>query len=295
MELRGTAKLSRAELVRLSGLKHDLITRVELGRMPLRYGDAVRWLPALVLESPTRSPVNPLWLIDDTQAMQVTWPLLLPKPEYIGIPHRIRFSEFVADHRKLLDGLTKKPPEGDLPESWIFPYAAHFAEWRRRQDRTDRGVAWLRGLWENSAEQLKSKSPVIARLLCDLRRDVQRPPKIDFDTISQSANIGLVKSELPDVPEMPNLLSLLRKATVERGVKAELARAMGVSLPRISQWLAGPRQPGGEYALKLLQWVWHPAEGQRKNADSETTLSAHKAQSAKVTSNEKRKPNRPKR
>jgi hypothetical protein len=62
-----------------------------------------------------------------------------------------------------------------------------------------------------------------------------------------------------EVPELPELISRLRKATSERGMKAILARAMGVSLPRISEWLArkNPKEPSGQTTLLLLKWVQH--------------------------------------
>ena len=283
IELRGNARLSRAELVRLSGLQHDLITRVELGRMPLRYGDAVRWLPALVLESPTRSPVNPLWIIDHRQPKQVTWPLLLPKPEYIGIPPRTRFSKFVADHLELLKGLAKNPPEGDLPKSWIFPYNAHLIAWQCNLRRMERGVDWLRALWEHSAQRFVSSSPEIAQMLRYQAGAGSR--EIVFDNITLWSDNAGVKSEIRNMQE---LIRRLCGATAQRGMKAKLARAMNVPLQRVSEWLHRSKEPSGDTTFRLLRWV-QQQEGKQKGPGSAETLPERKAQSAKV-SYEKRKP-----
>ena len=73
-----------------------------------------------------------------------------------------------------------------------------------------------------------------------------------------------------ETPELPELISSLRKATAKRGMKAVLSRAMGVSLPRISEWLAGTREPGGEYALRLKRWVELPKTQQKSRGRAST-------------------------
>ena len=273
------ANLSRAELAKLSGLRHDLITRVEQGRMPLRYADAVFWLRALVMESPTRSPVNPLWLVDDKQQMQVRWPLLLPRPEYIGIPYRTRFSEFVADNRKLLEGLAKNPPEGDLPISWIFPYNAQLIMWQGNLRRMERGVAWLRRLWEHSAAQFASKFPLIAQMLRDMEggQEIRElTERVVSDTVSEMVTLLKLRSEL-------------KALTVGYGRKTELANLLGVTRTTVSRWIVGGKEPGGEITLKLLNWV-QQQKAKQTNADRAITRSARKTRSTKV-GYEKRKSN----
>ena len=56
----------------------------------------------------------------------------------------------------------------------------------------------------------------------------------------------------------PGLLQRLQAATAERGGKAAMAKAVGVSLPTLSHWLHGKTVPGAEYTLRLqnrvLRW-----------------------------------------
>jgi transcriptional regulator with XRE-family HTH domain len=54
---------------------------------------------------------------------------------------------------------------------------------------------------------------------------------------------------------MEILLARLKRVLGAPGKKAELARALKVAPPRISEWLSGSREPGGEYTLQLLSWV----------------------------------------
>jgi DNA-binding transcriptional regulator YiaG len=110
--------------------------------------------------------------------------------------------------------------------------------------------------------------------------------KTGVDTVTQSDKLCRVKSEIPDLPE---LISNLRKATARRGMKGELAQAMGLPLPRISEWLAGTRKPGGDKTLKLLRWVKLHG-GQQKSRGRALTPPQPKTRSTKI-SHEKRKSN----
>ncbi len=67
--------------------------------------------------------------------------------------------------------------------------------------------------------------------------------------VSVSGNNVGVKAKLPA------LIKRLDEATKERGMKTALAKFMGVKLPKVSQWLSGEHEPGGETTLQLLNWV----------------------------------------
>ena len=42
------------------------------------------------------------------------------------------------------------------------------------------------------------------------------------------------------------------------GAKADLARELKVAPARITEWLSGKKEPGGDYALRLQKWVESP-------------------------------------
>ena len=149
----------------------------------------------------------------------------------------------------------------------------------RGEPRRDRS-GWTDGEWG-----MKKASQVPGAALPG--KKAEKNIKTGVDTIPQSDNIHPVKSE----KLMPSLISDLRKATSKRGMKAELARAMKVSLPRISEWLAGAREPGGEYALRLAKWVKLP-EAQRKSRGRASTPPQPKTRSTQFK-HEKRKSNPP--
>ncbi len=78
---------------------------------------------------------------------------------------------------------------------------------------------------------------------------VEQSPQGELTDVTSSGNVLPVKSKIQ------RLLGRIERATSARGKKAELARHLGVALPRISEWLSGQREPGGEYTLRLLDWV----------------------------------------
>ncbi len=286
VELRDVAGLSRAELVKLCRLTHDLITRVELGITPLRYADATRWLPALVPRGRITLAVNPLWLTDgDAWRPKLEWPLLLPEPGEIGLPSRIRFSAFVANHRELLEGLTKEPPESVLPKSWLFSYAGHFTASLSRLIRIERGVAWLYWVFKNSGARFAGKSPEVAQLMKNARRgqtnsSIQLLTKrVGYDTVSEMVTLLKLRAEL-------------KALTAGYGRKTELAKFLGVTRTTVSRWIVGGKEPGGEVTLKLLNWVEQQKE-QQKSPGSVPPPPERKAQSAKVPYENKRKESKP--
>jgi transcriptional regulator with XRE-family HTH domain len=55
--------------------------------------------------------------------------------------------------------------------------------------------------------------------------------------------------------EVQKLIEQVKRKASKPGAKSQLARALGVAPARISEWLSGEKEPGGEYTLKLLHWV----------------------------------------
>lgn len=61
---------------------------------------------------------------------------------------------------------------------------------------------------------------------------------------------------------LPSLLERLRRATTRHGSKTDLAAWLGVHRQTVTDWLSGKQQPGGEAALRILNWV---EDWERKN------------------------------
>ena len=55
--------------------------------------------------------------------------------------------------------------------------------------------------------------------------------------------------------EIEQLITRVNKKTSVRGMRAALAKAIGVEPSRVSEWLDGKKEPSGNYALLLQKWV----------------------------------------
>lgn len=264
--LRTESRLSREDWALRSGVGAEVISRVELGRMPLRYEDARKLLASWCHSRDVEmAPINPLWLAEGKEPMQLDWPLLLPAAEQIGLSYRTSFSAFATQNREVLAALTKEDPGDALPESWLFPYLLHWIKLEGLASKRARGLAWVECLFLFSARRLAATSEQAAMLLRDYEKacdEINAPgPLTKYST---KRNMSRVK------PKMRDLLSRVRALTAGRGRKTLLARDLKVPLPRISEWLSGKNEPGGEITLRLLQWVL-AEEAKQKSPGSATT------------------------
>lgn len=69
------------------------------------------------------------------------------------------------------------------------------------------------------------------------------------ETSLKSKSDGVMKSEIQ------RLIDRVKHKASKPGAKAALAKELGVDPARISEWLSGYKEPGGDYTLKLLRWV----------------------------------------
>jgi transcriptional regulator with XRE-family HTH domain len=73
------------------------------------------------------------------------------------------------------------------------------------------------------------------------------------------------------------LLARVNRAAAARGKKTELAKFLGVSPQRVTNWLSFSRAPNGEITLQLLDWVRAEEVKQNENRGSAQTPPRRKA------------------
>lgn len=127
----------------------------------------------------------------------------------------------------------------------------------------------------------------IAVLLSSHNRDTKRrkSEKTALTNINTFVKFPSMK------PHLPILLERLKVATNQRGAKSELAKFLGIPLVRVSQWLSGDREPGGETTLRLLEWVSAEEVQQSKNPERVSPRPGPKTRSRKTSQNENTKSN----
>jgi transcriptional regulator with XRE-family HTH domain len=78
------------------------------------------------------------------------------------------------------------------------------------------------------------------------------------------------------------LLARINRATAQRGTKTELAKYLGVSRQRVTNWLSLDSAPNGEITLQMLEWVQAREAKKRKALGSAiNTAKSRKTRSTK--------------
>lgn len=93
-------------------------------------------------------------------------------------------------------------------------------------------------------------------LYSSLFESSEHAEKNNLQNGSLSSNLQSEQSEIQ------KLIARVKLKAAKPGGKAELARALCVAPARITEWLNGDKEPSGNYALRLLQWVEHPEPNQ---------------------------------
>jgi transcriptional regulator with XRE-family HTH domain len=106
-----------------------------------------------------------------------------------------------------------------------------------------------------------------------LEENDDRFRKKDLTLSSLSSNVSGMKSPLQD------LLARLENVTAKRGAKAALAAFLGVDRARITEWTSGAKEPGGDYALRLLEWVTAEEAAQKNRGSVTSTTTGLKTRS----------------
>ncbi len=90
--------------------------------------------------------------------------------------------------------------------------------------------------------------------------------KSEIDKVTLKGNYSPVLSEIQKLIERLKIVSSVP------GRKKFLAERLDVSPARISEWLSGEKEPGGNYTLRLLQWVeeWEREQQKRPGSASNT-------------------------
>lgn len=245
----------RAYLATLIKVDRYVLTRLELGRAPLRYGLAEQFCSAL--------KVNPLWLATGEGDINLAIPL--PEASFLKVNANALFS-------KVFDSLLASYfIPGNDKSGWVGsgldPETARVLlrgffntvidEWVTMV-REDTLALFVQEIQVQS-RKLYSSLPLNRWQTTLIRRlehmHEARPPailKTQLTETSQKRRTGIeMKSEF----SLKALLADLKTATKSRGKKAELAKRFKISQASLSEWLRGKKEPGGDITLQLLNWV----------------------------------------
>lgn len=253
-EIRLRQKCPRSFLASRAGVSAGFIARIELARAPLKYTQARDIFSTL--------QINPLWA-----ATGEGFPhgyAYMPSVTELQISPKLTFSEvfdrFMPHPSSAFDASRNSL---QLRSKYAGMLANMVHEWF--QVIPDDQVEKLNDLLWNSAQDFIAACP--EQMPEDLfkRRALYKSlfpspaAKEHLRVLEQLENVltsNSPKSKSGDVKsEVEKLIERVKQKASQPGAKAKLARALGVAPARISEWLSGEKEPGGEYTLRLLRWV----------------------------------------
>lgn len=255
-EHRRASKCTQSYLAAQIGIEAAAITRIELGRVPLKY-DLARILFSLL-------EANPKWVATGQGN---------PKG-YIDLPHstdlKINGNETFSSvfFRELWPMFEGDKPETESEEAFRYTRgkikAGQIEMWFElvpdgytRELNKGLETFWKEFYSKLPPEDAKNKFRRALRrgsFVAKLKQRIARWNEIAENIVlTDSATYEKLS---PDVkPQLPNLRDRLNQATKESGKMSALADYLKVPLASVSRWLSGKREPGGEITLKLLHWV----------------------------------------
>jgi len=237
---------------------HQAIVRIEIGRTPLKYGDARKLLWALTC--------NPVWLATGKGAQKLS--IILPEAAGFGVREDACFSDVFEQHiaplfeaPKSADTLEDSSPELRFASAAML--REFIDEWLcevpdgRVQDLTGGIQAYVLNLldkWPKDSAKQTLLRRIWFKRLAGIRQRVEYPDRDKSMLDENSPN-----SKSGDVTDLDKLIERVRNLASQHGAKTELAKFLGVAPARITEWLAEKKsdrkEPGGHYTLQLLKWV----------------------------------------
>ncbi len=245
-DLRRQIGWTQTQFAHAFGTTRDQLASIEYGRNPLRY-----WLADRVCE---KANICQQWLAcgDD------------PKEGYVRLPPEIgleiKATELFSSawHRRIGRLVKKRVTESqalkqtiasdpNAPEKILengFYYLKLIATQRVQPEFYGDLCNALMAQMSAFINSHDSPDQPPASLLSE-----KNTPKNSLTSISLKSKEWGMKSEIQ------KLIEQVKHRASGPGAKSNLARTLGVAPARISEWLSGEKEPGGEYTLKLLHWV----------------------------------------
>jgi transcriptional regulator with XRE-family HTH domain len=261
---REAIKWSQSDFAKQLGITRDQLAGIEYCRTPLRY--SVAW------EIRSVFGISLSWLANESFPPQVEdldpWPKPETLPKDFSLLSEVENSLWIEGLVKPYAGeLHKKLPLHSPQRSTVLSHLKeHLADWLARVP--EEKIPIFQSQLMTFSETFLGKLPQEPSAKIG-----QRKIALIWDTMRLDAAKRLLEKHLK-VSHLTNpatgfivpfvkgewtvLKRRLQNATAKPGAKTKLAEFLGVDLTRVSQWLTdskNAREPGAEYALKMLRWL----------------------------------------
>jgi transcriptional regulator with XRE-family HTH domain len=249
--VRARAGWSQTDLAKLVGTTRDGLATVEYGRTPLRF-----WLADRICQELN---VCQRWLAEGKGSLA----------GYVGVPPEIMLEIaqgelFSAAYERRLGHFVKRQVLETEALARAITDQAGGAN-RLLQDRLyNLAICWFQRIPPHLYDQyfrelMALSSEFFQQHRSQFETESWPPPPISPSSDSEKkmlpatslkSNTGIV-----NIRTLDGLRAALRANTSKKGEKAALANLLQVPQARVSEWLSGKKEPGGETTLRLLHWV----------------------------------------
>ena len=268
-EFRVNWKCTRPHLAAQIEVTPETLTRIENGRVPLKYGIARKILSYL--------PINPHWAATGKGLPKGY--IVLPSAEELKVSENALFSDVFMNvllpsfknedvdfqlamllryHRGLQMASLVRKAFRDVPDNQIGEFRKNLERFifgfLAKGPEDDPKIVLQRQLWyKNSARFFESPNAEQPHVTEETGDECgQNKSKDALDNMPGISDSVRVSKQIRSLPE---LMIALRERTKLRGQKAALARELKVTRQAIDQWLSGNAKPSAEITFELLKRV----------------------------------------
>ena len=259
-QIREKLRLTQAEFADQLGITRQRLASYEEGRVAIRYDLALRLCRQFIVSekwlatgSGDMRQVMSLLFDEAVRRIPLDCPFSKAYDEFLGP----RFETLLLDFGRNARVTTLKDDDFGFLENlfsermdyWlggIKPYEIPTFYYSLIRF----GTAWI------AEREKKGSVPNFADLLPLLAQAPDNSGVIKEASEEQGLTSGSLKGNSECVTsEITKLIERVKRQAEKPGSRAQLARLLDVAPARITEWLKGKKEPGGNYTLRLLRWV----------------------------------------
>jgi transcriptional regulator with XRE-family HTH domain len=278
-ELRLVRKMEQAELAEILGITRSRLSSYEYAKAPIRYelgkeicyrlGISQRWLAT------GDGPQSPYFDVSPNLEFKIQpktlFSMAFDKVLRPYIEEREReLREFCGEdvfNAGAVGGeaLDNFHLVGDSPAKAAAFYVRKAVMFRLQWLPPELQIEYAMGIIEADKKFQKKFGKKLASLLPPSQRAAEFPAPLKNPTPLEKLKAAFGENDLTQVSlkrktdsvtEIQRLIKDAKAKLSQPGAKSALAKEIGVAPARISEWLSGEKEPSGQYALQLYNWVY---------------------------------------
>jgi transcriptional regulator with XRE-family HTH domain len=255
---RETLRISRSSFALAIGYGSERIASYEAARAPLPY--------SVFVAIADKFDIDPFWFATGNGEERSKLRFHYPSPAQLKLPEKVSFFEAFSKHLfpALQSGSFDAKSETVLRYKLIKTFPKQAVLWLHLVPDGHVGEfdSALQKWWKDFYATLPPENPLnklrreaaFRQFESALEEQLRADPGYLLD-FPLTVNSLKSKTDAGMKTEIQRLIERVNRKASRPGAKAALAKQLRVAPARISEWLAGEKEPGGDYTLRLLRWV----------------------------------------